>query len=225
VKKIYYFILVVIITTSFAAGAVVRSTFESLAAMEEPLEGILVAQLEETLLEGQKNIATGEDLVNESSYILAVECTGDLNFYYKSTTQPVRVINVFKGDDIQPGEEIEIVRSNTIYFKTLDGGEYNSINIGFTNEMNVGEYYLIFIGDKINNSDNIYGQIGFVIAHIYSYSEHYNTVAELREDDTTYVLYDDVKDNEFFLMEESENETITYIKEYLFDKYPLSIDE
>ena len=223
-KKIYVVILCALLIIFTGVGMVLRSTYESFGEMDNPLSGMMVAEISSTLLESQANVAQ-LDLMLESKYILAVECTGELDFYYNSAVQKCKVVSVFKGKDISEGEEIEIVRSTSINTGSdFDGTAYegeNSIALSFTNEMKIGEVYLVFLNHKIANSENMYIDPQFIFSHIYSYNYTDNTAKELINDMATYVYYDDVCDNEYFLVDDSENEIIKEIKDYLFEKFPI----
>ncbi len=230
-RRLYTIIIASVMIILMIAGGIVRSTYECLEDKEDILSGELAAQLPSELLERQINLLK-ESIIDESSYILAVECVEGMHTYYGCATQKCKVVSVFKGEGLSEGDEIEIGKIYHMSFPNINTEEkiapsdyYISFNIGFTNSIQTGQKYLVFLDHKLLHSENIYVDAGYIFSHIYGYFEQENSVTELidkeSEMDTLYVLYDDVSDNEYFLMEESENEMIKDIKEYLFERFSI----
>lgn len=198
------------------AGAVCRTTFTNYDDMEDynvaTISGEYVSGLGESYIDALEN----------SDYILKVRCTSDMAFAFLITYQPVEVETVFKGVDVSAGDVINVMRSSSQIFGEDDGDGIRSVNMGFANEMNKDEEYLIFL-DEVRTSRET-GEVMYVtpeviMTPIFSYSEHTNIIPEQPYEDNTYVPYTAVADNEFFIDSQEGFDKMNEIKQMLTAKY------
>ena len=133
-----------------------------------------------------------ETIGEGSAYILKVKCKSDTQFLFKKTYQEVEVVKVFQGkEDVAKGDVINISPAASHIFSDDD-----SINMGFVNEMRVGKEYLVFLDEKKTSVElgiSIYPTVEFIMTMIFGYEDMENNANAVG-----YVLYEEVKDCEFF---------------------------
>lgn len=96
----------------------------------------------------------------------------------------------------------------------------------FINLLNVDEEYLIFIDHEVSSPGatgityQLYADDSW-IAPVISYSEHTNKlVVPCLNDESTYGLYKDVWENEFFATTQEVLDAFIDMKKYYINKYP-----
>lgn len=133
-----------------------------------------------------------------SNIILAVECKGKSYFKYSCATQNVEVKKVFKGNDIEVGDEIEICTVTDVFMDEdmhIDGKP--CINLDFVNEMQEDKTYLVFLDRKVKNSDIYIKPDRFFIRPVFCYEQISNNPCKAVSKDQCSALYQDVSSNEF----------------------------
>ncbi len=161
-----------------------------------------------------------KELENSSHYILLVECLEDMRFEYSSATQKVRVKRIFKGEGINVGDEVNVVKIGFTFFS--EEGMPKSMNMSFAGEMIKNKEYLVFLDQKTAVNGMIPVMMspeGFPVQPIFS--TEFNTVGwhESAIEGSTFVKYSDVKNEEFFLMSEDSVEKWMDLKKELIGRY------
>lgn len=199
-------------------GLVNRSSFTNYTA--EGLESFNVAVASDELIDRALD-GIEADLSN-SRYILRVRADSGMQYTFKCTEEPVTVLEVYKGDGVQVGEQIKIVRDNSrIFFD-----ETREINMNFVNEMKAGDEYLVFLSthleSKAINNQNVYMTSEFLITPIFSYSDRENTPVVPEDMSYTVVPYTEVENNEFFAVTQYGIDRLNELKAKLLEQYPAS---
>lgn len=170
-----------------------------------------VATIDEELLSVVYNAK--EEIQEGSSYILKVKCTSDTQFSFKLTYQNAEVIEVYKGKDkMQKGNIIRISPVSSCIFS-----DDNSINMGFVNEMEKGNEYLVMLGEErtsLELKQSIYPTVDCIITMIFAYDEMENNVA--KED---YVPYTELENSEVFANSQEAIDLFEQMKTELLEKY------
>ncbi|SKA71379.1 hypothetical protein SAMN02745111_02209 [Eubacterium uniforme] len=161
-----------------------------------------------------KVLKKGEKTCNN---IVVVECLEKTKFSYGCTTQKIRINRVIKGDLVEKEEIIDIVFADEIYMNSSE--DTPEINMGFVNEMKVGKNYLIFLDERIKNS-NMYSLKQSLIKPIFAYEniENKPCISTMKVESAT--LYGNMSSNEFFVESERGLEKIEIYKKSLLEKYP-----
>lgn len=195
-----------------------KKSHRDLNAEISPIENFYVALLPDGLLTNQLRIM--DETLDNSHYILEVVCMEEMNYKFSCATQQVEVKKVFKGDGIQIGDKIDLLKIDSIFFDFMSGP---AINMGFVNEMKTGESYLVFLDKKIETYDDMHLYLkndDYFLAPVFSYTDSKQSFHNSDDTETNSVLYSTVKDDEFFLMSQQAVDEIKTFKEALFLKYP-----
>lgn len=217
-------ITMVILIISVSIGLYTRSTYTDYNTDENAMSNFAVAISREEVFGNQLDFI--KETADDENIILAVKCEDTYTYRFGCTTQKVSVEKVFKGDDVNVGDTFHLAKYNSLISRSKDGN-YNGkkyINMGYVNEMIVGKTYLVFLDRKIEKEgyDTVYiNSDKFIVSPIFCYDDIDNVPVELKEDDSNYVFYDEVKDNEFFIDSEKSNMKIKELKKELFLKYSL----
>ena len=220
-NRIHLRILLSVTLAFLVAGLLIKSTYSDFNTLEKPLESFMVAQLSDALLDNQISLLMDE--LDNSNYILTVECLERSQFRYACTSQSVEIIHVYKGDDLEVGDIISIGKyGSLVNLQCMDEYDgYMLINMGFVNEMTIGNHYLIFLERKIDTEEPIYLQSDqFILAPIFNYKDIQNAVGEYVNSYSSYVKYTDVSENEFFISDPDMNAELNFLKDYFIKKYP-----
>ncbi len=147
-------LIIVIISTSI--GLYCKRDYTDFTGLEDFSVAAMNGELFESSME---NIIPR---LADNNIIVAVRCEDRFEFRSGCASQKATVIKVFKGDDINEGDVIDIIRgTSTLGIKEEEKvGGIPIINMGFVNEMCVGKEYLVFIDRRINtyNEENVYIQ-------------------------------------------------------------------
>ena len=201
-------------------GMVKKQTYTSLTGQENYLTQVQVAELTEDIAE--KECASMSQSLPDSAIILRVEVTGGIEHLFQVDRQRAVIREVYAGNGLEIGEEIYIFSRH--WQLALDGNP-DSIERGFVNIMEVGTEYLVFaeaISDDMETgtlSVKLYDD--FYIAPVFCYEEHQNVIMPI-SGDTTYVSYQDVMDNEFFVTSNEALQIIERLKNRMLSLYPRS---
>lgn len=219
-KKITTNIIVTILL--FAAlmvyGLCEKKEHKDLNSKDNPIDNFYVALLPDELLSNQLKLMSQS--LDDSRYILEVTCKEKMQYKFSCATQQVEVKKVFKGDNLQAGDNIDILKSDSIFLEIMDSP---AINMAFVNEMTVGGTYLVFLDERIETYDalNIYTRNkDYFLDPIFSYNNNRQGFHQCEDIETNSVLYSTVKTDEYFLMSQQAVDEITAFKETLFSKYP-----
>ncbi len=215
-KKFLLIIVLILTVLPMGTGVICRQSFSDISKNNNPFETFEVGLLGEFSSKFLEEYFEN-NLENDSKYILKVKPEGKMNFSFLCYSEPVRIVEVYKGDEINIGDEIEIVRSSSTIFWNMNNT--NSINTGFVNKMNDDEEYLVFLSNKfIYDEKYFYKTPQAIIAPIFSYSEHENIIG-IGKNGVSSVDYHDISNNEFFVEDEYSLKLLEEEKRKLISKY------
>lgn len=217
-RRLLLFFTVCVFFAVMAWGIVKKQTYTDITKQENYLAQLQVAELTESLAENECAVMS-QSLPN-AAIILRVEVTGEIEHLFQVDRQKVVIWEVYAGKGLEKGEEVYLFSEN--WQLVLDGNP-NSLQRGFVNLMKVGTEYLVFaetVGEDIETGDVIVCLYDdFYITPIFSYEEHQNAIMPIAGD-TTYVSYEDVMDNEFFVASEETLKIMEALKSQLLSLYP-----
>ena len=160
--------------------------------------------------------------------ILAVRCEDWSTFRYRSMTQKVSVVKVFRSESLSFGDELEVVRSRGVSSRE---GKYAQpelrgrcgISFGYVNEMIPGKTYLVFLDHGIDSArdESIWYFLDNLVTAQFCYEEIPNKPVELIGEEVRVACYENIKENEFFLTSEEAIERMLVLKTSLLQKFPL----
>ena len=190
------------------AGLMCRQSFTDISQEDKPFDNFEIGLLSENTALNIKEYAENS-LENGSSYILKVTPTDKVKFSFLCYTEPVEILEIYKGEDLQIGDEIEILRDSSHIFWDLN--DTDGINMGFVNLMNESEEYLVFLEKKIEDKP-VYKTVPCLMSAIFSYSDRDNVVL-------TDNKFRNTGNNEFFTSDENALEILESVKSVLIEKY------
>ena len=213
-------ILAVMVTMVFLAAGIWgiwnKQSYTDVASEENPLEYFQVAPYSPQLTDMIWDGSLQDSVKEEASYIVKVKAVEKLHLQFKDSTQKVVVEEVFWGSGLEKGDIIEVQKQGgRAYF---DDNSW-SMDMNFTNQMTVGEEYLVYLKNKVETfypEDQIYQTVDFLISPIFAYREVENV---LPEQPARYVPYTELKDNEFFAMDEDVLAALEKFKDDLMEGY------
>lgn len=181
---------------------------------------------EEIALLNDEELFEYEELQSTSiNYILRVKPVADMELSYNTSSQMVVVFEVYKGEGINIGDRLDIVFGWSVNLDEDRSGSstYNTVNMGFINELSQDEEYLVFLNAKIDSpdsSDMVFTTPNFTINTIFCYSDIENSIPELESSLESYVSYKKVENNEFFVQSEYGLSLLNDLKWKLLELYP-----
>lgn len=207
-NKLFVFVTSLMIAIPIGAGLICRQSFTDISQEDKPFDNFEIGLLSENTALNIKEYAENS-LENGSSYILKVTPTDKVKFSFLCYTEPVEILEIYKGDDLQIGDEIEILRDSSHIFWDLN--DTDGINMGFVNLMNESEEYLVFLDKKIEDKP-VYKTVPCLMSAIFSYSNRDNFVL-------TDNKFRNTGNNEFFTSDENALEILESVKSMLIEKY------
>ncbi|MCI9369676.1 MAG: hypothetical protein HFH65_05045 [Lachnospiraceae bacterium] len=226
--KIKYVLVItlIIVFVSMGIGIYCKSFYMDFNKEKHALDNFAVALISDNFFESQ--LQHMEENLDASNIILAVQCEDTFHYRYSCVTQKVKIVSVFKGENLKEGDVFEVARAATLLSLNEDAlfNKMPLINMGYINEMIPGKTYLIFLDRKLetySERDIIYTQSdSFILAPIFCYENITNIPQNPEDEFSTYINYKKVKNNEFFIMSEESNEKVALMKDKLFSKYKLN---
>lgn len=207
-NKLFVFITSLMIAFPIGAGLICRQSFTDISQEDKPFDNFEIGLLSENTALNIEEYAENS-LENGSSYIIKVTPTDKVKFSFLCYTEPVKILEIYKGDGLQIGDEIEILRDSSHIFWDLN--DTDCANMGFVNLMNENEEYLVFLDKKIEDKP-VYKTVPCLMAAIFSYSDRDNVVL-------TDNKFRNTGNNEFFTSDENALETLEGVKSVLIEKY------
>lgn len=218
IKKVIGTVLVMAVLAAIGLG--VKQTYKDFNEETDPLNKFQVGVISENLLDVQ--LEQLELLLDEQNIIAAVTCRDTFEYHFRCVTQSAEVEHIFKGDQLEVGETISIARTSPELFFELGISDY-AINMGFVNEMVPGKTYLVFLDyelDEPRSPQRIFLQSkDLAIAPIFCYDEIANYPCEVIEGGADSALYENVKENEFFIKTQAGIEKMEQFKEKVLEIY------
>lgn len=188
-----------------------------------------VAEFPEALVPTMAEQALKE--LPESPIIIRATAMAEKDYLFSLNLQKVSVQQVYRGEGIEPGDEVQIALNTkfTINAQTIEGmvADEKIAELHFVNEMEEGKDYLIFLEKKIDPLDKreqqaIYRVVESVITLVFGYEERENKIVDVSESISTYIDYELVKDNEFFVTSQKTLDGFMELKKQLLAQFPKS---
>lgn len=199
-------------------GLCSKQNYIDLNAEKEPLNNFTVGILANKLVD--IGIEAFDESLEQNNIILAVKCEEKSRFVYKGAVQKVKVEKVFKGEDIQKGDEIEIQSVSSTFMDSIEGeGDKPEANMNFVNEMKKGNRYLVFLDKKLKNSSIYIPMEEGIMKPIFCYEQIENRPCTSISAKANVALYKDVSQNEFFIMKQKGINKMKEYKEQLLTRY------
>ena len=203
---------------AMAFGMIKRQTYKDIFEQENYLDQLAVAELPEDFVERQCAILN--EKLPQVPVILRVEVKGGIEHLFHVDRQKIIIREVYAGDGLAAGEEYYLYSRS---WSVSLNGYIDTLERGFVNILKVGEEYLIFATEVLQdlNEDlpaiKLYDE--YLISPVFCYEECENVISPLLGD-TLAVSYKDVKDNEFFSASEKGIEMLEEFKGKMLSLYP-----
>ena len=219
-----------VITAGIAIwGLCQKQTYTNLLSQPEALNMLRVAEFPEALVPTMAEQALKE--LPESPIIIRATAMAEKDYLFSLNLQKVSVQQVYRGEGIEPGDEVQIALNTkfTINAQTIEGmvADEKIAELHFVNEMEEGKDYLIFLEKKIDPLDKrkqqaIYRVVESVITPVFGYEERENKIVDVSKSISTYINYELVKDNEFFITSQKTLDEFMELKKQLLAQFPKS---
>ncbi len=222
-KRIDILLRITILATAVALiiGVYQKRTYTNYAQDGYP-DNILVAGLND----GLSDIAFAKDNFSNAPIIVRVKVLEPIEYIGGVGRQLVEIEQNYTSNIIPDGNSIYICSLNWGITRVGDD-KIPALSRHFVNLLNVDEEYLIFLDHEVSSPGatgityQLYADDSW-IAPVISYSEHTNKlVVPCLNDESTYGLYKDVWENEFFATTQEVLDAFIDMKEYYINKYPI----
>lgn len=210
----------ILFTIPFAVIMILVSINCRLTVTEYGIERFNVAVLDGSLINMIENEV--EDTIDSSKYIIKAKCIDDAQLNFLCTIQSVEIEEIYKGEGLKQGDVINVIPINSCIYQ-----EDMSINMGFVNFMQPQKEYLIFLDYSQYSQEQdmeVYFTHDCMMTTIFAFEDRIYVIPELTSDENTYVNYEIVKDNEFFVSSEKGMEKLLLFKHKLIEQYCFSSD-
>jgi hypothetical protein len=218
-NKINWMLLLIVMLGLVVFGIIKKQTYISIIDQKsaDPYDKITVGCMPEDYAEGL--VDSFGDLLIYSNIILKVEILSDPVFFYRGYGYDVSVKQVFNGSELAVGDEFFLTKGSWTTF--FEDEEPYALNLGFTNFLQKGEDYLVFIDSKVDTLDDslVYALYDYTITPAYCYTDGTSTPAESDFNDQYSVYYNEVKNSEFFGENEASIEKMYELKKMLISQY------
>lgn len=184
-------ILAVVVMVVFLAAGIWgvwnKQSYTDVASEENPLEYFHVAPYSPELTDMIWDGSLQDTVREEANYIVKVKAIEELRLQFQDATQKVVVEEVFLGSGLEEGDIIEVQKGNNMaFFDGFEGENINfwTMNMSFTNQMTVGEEYLIYLMNKVETfypEDQIYQTVDILISPIFAYRDMENVLPALEK--------------------------------------------
>lgn len=215
-NKILSIIMIIAFIGAIVTGYVMKGTYSNVTAASTVMDNFTVALWDFDM--SPNIIQTMKNDLPESNLIIRVVSEGETSFSFKNNKQYVKVVEVYKGNELSVGDEIAVTTLGWRFFF-----DDMSANLGFVNFMQPENEYLIFLDRKIDSldpkEDNIYLIPDLIIPPIFNYQDKNHTIINVHKDDRN-VPYEVVKENEFLVSSVEALNELTKLKHEFLQKYP-----
>lgn len=216
--RILYGLAVVLVLAAAIFGSTKRGTYQDIAHSENFYADALVAELpEEIALTNSEAMRTA---LPTAPLILRVHVLDDLEYVTNNAKLKVRVDDVFTGTGCAVGDVIYLTGRYYIFF----GSDLTTLECYFINIPKVGEDYLVFVEDQLVSYHDPFPVFRLyqssIFTPIFSYTDHPCTILPT-EEHNTYVPYDAVRENEFFVTSEKGFQALSDLKHEMLERYPI----
>lgn len=199
-------------------GVIFRQTYTNVTAEPNVLDNFSVALWDFDMVSPDFLQLIGENL-SSSNLIIRAKSDGEMKYSFKNNKQYIEVIEVYKGDELNAGDQIAVTSHSWLFFF-----DEMRANVGFVNVMQPGHEYLIFLDQQLETleteKDTIYLLQESIISPIFNYEDQGNDkIISIDDPYDRYVPYEEVKDNEFFVSSEEALEALMELKHELLEQY------
>ncbi len=222
-------ITLVLVVIAAIAGCIHKSAYTNYT--KDSLGSFNIALLDYESAKRAKDFMMNE-LEKECEYIVRARAVTELQFVFLRTKQRVEVREVYKGDDIEVGEKVDIAAGGShIFFEGVGTGK--SINFGFVNAMVPDEEYLLFLESKVESDfsyeDNlpydVYRSPPVIIEPVFAYQERESVPVtpdgEVLDDEMlNEAKYSEVKDYEYFVDSREALDCLLELRAAMIERYP-----
>ena len=220
-KRTLFFLGVLLVTVGFGVfGRMFYQSHTDVTSEPGYLDNFSVAEMTEDVSE-----ISGVEMkqsLPEAPVILRVTALAEPEPEFNLYLYPFRIEQVYKGENLEVGDEIRVGRFSRGLIVEREGGRY--LEAGFVNVPKQGKEYLVFLSDYIVKDGS--RLVGFfqeweAIAPLpmFCYEDIPNTQVEVTGF-STYVSYRDVKDSEFFGTTPKSAAYWEQLKAEMLQKYP-----
>lgn len=209
-------IYVIFVAMLLFKGLDKKRVYRDLNSEKNPLDMFTVGVLNDEL--NEISFEWLDERIDNAKYILAVECMEKTKFRASCATQEVEVKKIFKGKNIKKGEKIDVLTISCIFMEDEDW-ERSAINKSYVNEFKVGKKYLLFLDEKIKNT-NIYNTGECLLLPMFAYDDIKNKPCKATIEGELSAYYKDISDNEFFIETEEGLRKMEEYKKKIISKYP-----
>ncbi len=165
-----------------------------------------------------------EENLKQSEVIAKVKVVSEPIFASRYYYYDIVFLEVYKGDVVKEGEKASLTKSSWVTFlddNGKDGSIGYSLNLGFRNFLEKDEEYLVFIEKKADTLDgsNLCLLYDYSFSPAFSYSEKESIPHKSEFNDSSFVRYGDVKNEEFFCETEYGLKRLNDLKKTLIEIY------
>lgn len=202
-------------------GAVKRQTYTDKAKEDGYLNKLQVGEISTWVAERVSEVFP-ERVSEGTEYILRVKIVGELEHKFAADRQRVCIQEVYAGSGVECGQELYLHSRGWCF--SINPPPI-SIERNFVNVLQVGKEYLVFgeqlMEDPGGDLTTLIMTDAGVLAPVFCYEPIENTVVRpVSPDGSTYVSYELVKDNEFFVASEGAKEILEGLKAKYIAMYP-----
>ena len=215
-QKLYLLVVGISIVGAMIIGFLGRKTFTDVCKEVDYISHFYVAELPEDIVE---TVVEGlEEQLEKAPYILIVTPTKEMDYFFHSGCQEVLVQEVKKG----PMELTDRIIS--LSFRSWSIVKYDkqiTMQCGFVNRMQDGVSYLVFLEEPYEaaNRKEIYPFCADnFLATMFRTDNAENVVCQT-DAFTTYVPYQEVCNNEFFVTTEKGLDMLLGFKQKMLERY------
>ncbi len=197
-------------------GAGKKDSYTDIIHEEKFPDNMYVAELPEMLCKTECEKMFDE--LEKCSIILRVRPINEPEHLFKVDRQLVNIVASYKGD---------LSSEETVYLYTpkwnvITFGDIKSLELSFVNILSEEHDYLVFCDNIMDQTQTDIPIVEicsrYLIVPAFCYDEIVN-VASDTIGDSTYVKYNDVRENEFFATSQTGLNELVSLKHYLIEKY------
>lgn len=217
--RLLHIFMTCLVVAAAIFGVVKRQTYTDITVKEDYLETMDVAEIPEAL--AQSNCEELREVLPGAPIILRVEAAEGIEHIFNGGRQKVRVLEIFRGEGLETGEEIYLSFHS---WGVIVREDLASVQCGFVNVMGVGKEYLVFVSEKYNGLEEetptyLLDVSDCPVAPVFGYDEYQNVIVA-PGGTSTYVPYKAVKENEFFAASEEALAELEALKEEMLALFP-----
>lgn len=227
IRKCWAVLLIVLVLACGFTGIKKKSTYTDISADPAMMDTMQIAELPEELSEA--TIKDFQEKLQNARYIFRVTALEPTQYLFHTARQKVMIQEIYqdKMDDAPLYAPFYLISDGDMVYT-----DDRTVNTGFVNELQPGKSYLVFLEEQILTRDKSTGVTNyrlmqdFMIDPVFCYEDLDTKVIPIKKDaDNTYIPYQSVKKNEFFLASENAMKKMLAFKHELLKSYPAHTQE